>query len=391
MPRTIMLSRTIVTLGAAVALTTLGCDSNVIAPLSPQPPALNLCPITDPSCHPTPTPTPGPNSKFGVVATGLAGEGMAPTEVRRLLGYAKRAGISIIRHTVFWYEAQPTVPAFDPSYLAQLDTFVKAAADSGIIVYLNPYGSPLWARCADPACTGQATTEKWPPHPNHILAWNDFISELMARYDGSSGHPRVTYWGFWNEPNTDFLVTTGYPSWIEAYRPIFEWGVDAARRYGRVVVGPELGWGPSGRGLSPETEFRNFVFGLGYWLQPQDILSTHFYGDAAGLNAAMPQLHSYAVEGQLGDREIWVTEMSDGAADREGSDDIYQAQTVTSMYQAAMATSVPQWTRSFKYDLFWDDNMKLIRDAWTPSPNPRPAYYCMEALAHNTTLPWECQ
>jgi hypothetical protein len=326
------------------------------------------------------------------VATGLAGEGMAPTEVRRLLGYAKRAGISIIRHTVFWYEAQPTVPAFDPTYLAQLDTFVKAASDSGLIVYLNPYGSPLWARCEDPECTGQATSPAWPPHPNHILAWNDFISGLMARYDGTvAGRPRVQYWGFWNEPNTeDFLHTAGYSSWLEAYRPIFEWGVDAVRRYGRSIAGPELAWGLSSRGLSPQTEFRNFVFGLGYWLQPQDILTTHYYGNASGLAADIPQLHNSAVEGQLGDREIWVTEMSDGDDAREGSDDIYQAQTVTSMYQAAMSTSVPQWTRSFKYDLFWDPHKQLIRDGWTPTPNPRPAYYCMQALALGSTRPSYC-
>lgn len=387
---------------AAVAILSLSaCESRLIAPTAPpaHPTNMIVCPIDDPSsCDPPPPPPPSitTNPKFGLVGGGLDDPHLTSTQVRRILGHAKQSGAGFVLDVIYWDFAQPTWGQFDPSYMASVDTFVTAAIDSGLTPYIKFQHTPDWVRlCPGPDCDPNSTVDS-PPHPALFNAWQSFISDVLDRY------PQVKYWGVWNEPNgfsvdtvtgdtTRFLNHNGYATWFDAYYLLFASAADVIQsKPGRVIVGPELGWGPSDRGLSPETEFANFVNALNYRFRPQDILSVHFYGPASDLATRIPVLERSATNAGLSANQIWVTEVGDGSSAAEGSDDSYQAHSVTAFYQTFLSSSVPQWTKLFKFSLWNIWEFELIRNANTASPTFRPAYFCYQALARQFTLPNGC-
>ena len=386
-------TRSSLTMATLAVVGLAACDSQLIAPTVPAGPSTSItsCPIDNPDeCLPPPPPPPPPittNPKFGVVGGGLDDPHLTPTQVRRIIGHAKRSGAGFVLDVIYWDFAQPTWGQFDPVYMASVDTFVKATIDSGLTPYIKFQRSPAWARlcyAGSTDCDSTSTVDS-PPHPAMFNAWKDFISAVLDRY------PQVQYWGIWNEPNSGFLNHNGYANWLDAYYLLFAYAADVIQsKPGRVIVGPELGWGYSDRGLSPETEFQNFVNALSYRFRPQDVLSIHFYNSGSLLPGRISLLESYATNAGLSQNQIWVTEAGDGYAAGEGSDDLYQARSVTDFYESFLSSSIPQWTKLFKFSLWHDSSFELIRNADTSTPTFRPAFFCYQALARNLTVPSNC-
>ena len=374
---------------AAAIVGLAACDSSVIAPTAPpdQPSRMIICDVEHPDCNVPPPPPIATNGRFGVDGGGLDNPNLTGAQVRRILGHAKQSGAGFVLDVIYWDFAQPTWGQFDPGYMASVDTFVTAAIDSGLTPYIKFQRSPAWARlcyAGSTDCDSTSTVDS-PPHPAMFNAWKDFISGVLDRY------PQVKYWGVWNEPNTGFLNYNGYANWFDAYSLLFHYAADVIQsKPGRVIVGPELGWGYSDRGLSPEAEFQNFVNQMAWRFRPQDVLSFHYYNPGNLLPGRVSLLESYATSAGLSQNEIWVTEAGDGYAAGEGSDDWYQARSVTDFYQGLLTSPTRQWTKLFKFALWNESDFELIRNADTATPTFRPAYFCYQSLARNFTLAAGC-
>jgi hypothetical protein len=339
------------------------------------------------TCHQTFPPIANP--RVGIVDGSL---GQSDDAVRRAMGFAKRAGVSIVREEVRWPAAEPNGPSLDPGFMSQLHAYVQAVLDSGMTPYLTLQDTPFWA--LDPS--NSFATEASPPAAGMWAWWRQFVADIVA------AEPRVTYWGVWDEPNyqnqqdsTGFLNLQGMhtSNWFDAYYPMFGYAADAIQAApGRILVGPELGWGPSLRGNTLQYEWGQFVQALGYRIRPQDVLTVHYYDSATAgiLERSMQWIADTAAAHGLGQNNIWVTELA-GYGPWEFNDAL-QDSMLTADFQAALSTRVSRWTKSFRFELTNFAGFELVPNAWTdPNAQPRPAYYCLRALAYATPLPTGCQ
>lgn len=145
-------------------------------------------------------------------------------------------GFSVIRLVVHWSRLEPTRGAFDTAYVAQIDAYVKAAADHGIYTVIDMHqdaytaflhtdnpaectgttapakgwdGAPKWAVIDDGLSTcisgdrnsSPAVTAAW----NHFYANSDGIRDRFVATWGAlakhfAGRPEVAGYNLLNEP-----------------------------------------------------------------------------------------------------------------------------------------------------------------------------------------------
>jgi hypothetical protein len=120
-----------------------------------------------------------------------------------MLAEARKAGTTVIRTTVVWWQAAPRRPQnptnpFDAGYrLADIDELARTAERLGMEVQLDIWGTPRWAN------GGQK-----PNHaPTHASDLEDFAHALADRYSGRHpGYPSVRLFSAWNEPNLQLFL-----------------------------------------------------------------------------------------------------------------------------------------------------------------------------------------
>lgn len=148
-----------------------------------------------------------PNVQFGMEQNG----GMEALATRTdLLDRQQDLGASVIRLLLRWdrvatcnpgaQAASPTAQCYDFSVP---DAVVAGAHARGMEVIFSVYGVPSW-RTVDGRenYTGGSDAEF-----NAVAAsYADFVEAATRRYDGRSGHPRVSQWTIWNEPNGQFWL-----------------------------------------------------------------------------------------------------------------------------------------------------------------------------------------
>ena len=104
---------------------------------------------------------------------------------------------------VSWNDVQPTSAC--PASLCnsftwgQLDNYAASAAAHGVDWFYDFDVVPRWAAANPAMCSGDSC----PGMVAHISDWDNWVTNLVQRYDGTKGHGRVLIYEMWNEPNRD--------------------------------------------------------------------------------------------------------------------------------------------------------------------------------------------
>jgi len=141
--------------------------------------------------------------------------------------------------------------------------------------------TPPWALANQVSCrVGTQLTVCTDP-PDNIQDWIDFITALVAHYNGSNA-PHVAYYELWNETNSVASWTGSISAMValgQAAYPILK-----SDPYS-VVITPSVTWHGSGKtGTSGVTWMTSYLQSGG----PGDIISFHGYPSATGTNSIRP-------------------------------------------------------------------------------------------------------
>jgi len=143
-----------------------------------------------------------PGVVFGIEQNG----GMAdPVRRAEILDAERDSGAKVIRILLRYDQVatcdggtSPTDACYD---FALPDAVVQGAADRGMTVLLSVYGAPKWKFNGPENYTGGTDAQ----FRSFVADYADFVQAAATRYDGRHGHPRVTQWTIWNEPNGSFF------------------------------------------------------------------------------------------------------------------------------------------------------------------------------------------
>jgi hypothetical protein len=153
---------------------------------------------------------------------------------------AANAGATVIHTQASWPAIAPTKPTTpsdgdDPDYrLADLDELVYQAGLDGLKVMINVTGTPKWANGG-----------KSPNHmPKKLSDLTTFTKMLATRYDGRSGHGKVSLWSVWNEPNLELFLTpqfsgktiVGPANYAKLFKAAYA-GIKAGNKTAKVAIG----------------------------------------------------------------------------------------------------------------------------------------------------------
>lgn len=187
----------------------------------------------------------------------------------RELSIAEALHARLVRIEVRWSEFEPQPGQINPEMLGQLDTFMRAAARSGIRVIVLSQGTPCWDSTApaeiEAMCIpGESSkANDWPPAND--AAFGSFVALLAKRYA-----PELAAIEVWNEPdqaNEDYLAG---PEKAAHYAEILKAAYPAIK-----AVAPQVAV-LAGSFIDPTGYFLRLLYehGIqGYY----DGLSVHFY------------------------------------------------------------------------------------------------------------------
>jgi aryl-phospho-beta-D-glucosidase BglC (GH1 family) len=153
---------------------------------------------------------------------------------------AADAGATVIHTQASWPAIAPTKPTTpsdgdDPAYrLADLDDLVTSAGLAGLRVMIDVTGTPKWAN-------GGKTPNHMPKKLSDLTA---FTKMLATRYNGRSGHGKVSLYSVWNEPNIELFLTpqfsgkkiVGPANYAKLYKAAYA-GIKAGNRAAKVAIG----------------------------------------------------------------------------------------------------------------------------------------------------------
>ena len=153
---------------------------------------------------------------------------------------AADAGATVIHTQASWPAIAPTKPTTpsdgdDPVYrLADLDDLVTQAGLDGLRVMIDVTGTPKWANGG-----------KSPNHmPKKLSDLTTFTKMLATRYNGRSGHGKVSLYAVWNEPNIELFLTpqfsgnkiVGPANYAKLYKAAYS-GIKAGNKSAKVAIG----------------------------------------------------------------------------------------------------------------------------------------------------------
>jgi Glycosyl hydrolase catalytic core len=258
------------------------------------------------------------------------------------LARLQELGVGSVRIDMGWNLVEHAQDQFD---FTQLQTWVDQGHAAGLHIYMSLGDAPEWA-----APCGECM-------PYDLLDWYDYVYHVIAhfRYVGNE----VTF-GIWNEPNLDVFLTP------DLYVDLFNYANQArldANRAARLGV-PETEHGAVASGW-----FSQVMNSIGPRLQPQDVITVHWY---PGLPGRSPDLTLYMedVVQRVGGRETWLTETG-----KFEPDDANQAAGIRDIVMTFNRRRTSQWARIFIYRLYGGnppDNQtpyQLLRADYSPRPS----------------------
>ncbi|HVC07707.1 MAG TPA: hypothetical protein VND98_09020 [Solirubrobacterales bacterium] len=120
----------------------------------------------------------------------------------------EEAGIRSVRLPLYWSAVQPRNPSLGKPDWSGFDQDVRMAAEHGIAVFPDLYGTPAWAASEPSQEPVESAQQRW--------GWASFLRAAVARY-GSDGsfweeNPELPFfpirrWEIWNEEN---IITFSY-------------------------------------------------------------------------------------------------------------------------------------------------------------------------------------
>ncbi|HWB18382.1 MAG TPA: glycosyl hydrolase [Vicinamibacterales bacterium] len=231
-------------------------------------------------------------------------------------------GVGIVRAGMPWWQLQPNGPGtIDWSYQ---DSIFDCFVNNGIKIYWSLADAPVWA--------GGGNDHH---HVPNYQAWMDFVHQAITHNYTRYGNS-ITF-GIWNEPEGDFLngcpsvyVNKGHCWGVLLWEPAA--AIRAVYAPGARLGGPEMG--------TLDDRFDWALTMMSNSLQPQDVITTHWYNFYPGLIGWMDTAISKA-----GNRETWLTET--GYID--GCSESAQANTIDSIASTFDNRSNPHWAKLFIY------------------------------------------
>jgi aryl-phospho-beta-D-glucosidase BglC (GH1 family) len=153
---------------------------------------------------------------------------------------AATVGATVIHTDASWSQIAPKRPTNalngdDPAYrLGDLDELVANAQTNGLRVMIDISGTPRWAN------GGQTQNHM----PRHVSDLTTFARMLATRYNGRTGHGKVSMWAVWNEPNLSLFLTPQYvgkkivspDEYVKLYRAAYA-GIKKGNPTAQVAIG----------------------------------------------------------------------------------------------------------------------------------------------------------
>ena len=162
-----------------------------------------------------------------------------------------------------------------------MDPFIEIAPkdSNGVAqIVLSMGWTPGWAvanhtHCFNTQSNGVACTVP----PDNLQDWTDFITELVAHYNGKGAQAHVKYYEIWNEANDPLFWTGGVPALVSMAQLAYP--IIKADPYASVTT-PSVIWS---QGISFLTEYLKSG-GAAY----ADALTFHGYPSATGAKSKVP-------------------------------------------------------------------------------------------------------
>lgn len=179
---------------------------------------------------------------------------------------------------------------------------------------------------------------------------------------------------------------------------------DAIHSRGKLLAAPELGSG-SATEFTPSAYYcggaacyltrRQWLESfLAAWGHKVDIVSVHLYG-LADQNSA--EMQNYGNVIRTGRRPynwpLWLTEF--GYEHRTPGADAILNPIVRGTFERMASGVEPLWKKSFVFDLYapigpYPEPYVLVDDMRSATPQPRQAFYCLQAVASGSPPPSYC-
>jgi hypothetical protein len=374
------------------------CDNQKL--MSPQPGVrrqIPPCEFTNPDCYDPPPPPPVDNSGYGVQVWSPAADAAM---LSRIGQYVTASNVGWVRMEFTWDEMQPTGASMDPGQVQARRAFIDTMTARGIQVYAILNQSPAWARANYPPGDPCLSNNHCPPDPAMWMWWRAFVDSTVRLF------PEISTWGVWNEPNDSFFLPQAPAhgmTQIDLYGYLVGYAYDAIHAYGKKLAAPELGAGPSN---SPTrsyycpttpcilTENQWLEAFLADWGHKVDVVTVHKYDWADGNQSAM---QGYGNVIRTGRRPynwpLWLTEFG---YQTPGADSTLNV-IVRGTFERMRSGAEPLWKKSFVFDLYapigpYPEDYVLVKDMRTlnGAPQPRQAFYCLQAVASGSPPPSYC-
>jgi hypothetical protein len=257
------------------------------------------------------TPTRIDGSQVGIVSFDL--NDPAPAKISTL-------GVGLVRGSCDWATLEPLPNTFD---WRCSDNVVTGAERRGLHSYLTVTCAPDWAK-STPGCFAA---------PRDMVAWYEFVQQYVARYRRFH-----TVLGVWNEPNLVLRDDADGSSYVLMF-------VNASNARHAVdpdfvLAGPEVSHHAIASGYYARVMDR-----LLFWraLDPQDVVSVHWYRDGPPMLDYLDTVHAAADRNQ-----VWLSEIGYATADPAAQAEFYRAALDT------FATSGRWWWSHVIFYRLWD-------------------------------------
>ena len=284
---------------------------------------------------------PATEAGASVPAISAASFGMHYVDTRHAYPKLAFASARVWDMGVTWKDLQPNAPThtlagplgvpaeswtdgFDQTALSKLDSIVQTFANNHVDPMITLGMTPAWAANTNGCNTVDNSGHDWgtktcAPKDDYNDGttdfgdpWVNYVNFLAARYDGSHGHPKVTYFELWNEPN----LRNGWNGTISKLAQMQNSAYSALHGHGAgqklvspsipFTVGGAYAWLNNFFALSTSLDI------VGLHLYPNDAAAKGGYGPEWSMNTALASARKAMANHHIGGRQIWDTETNVG-------------------------------------------------------------------------------